>query len=245
MEASCRQALRLGLPAIAFTDHADFDGGGWPDHRPLDVAAYHQQIERCRHRFPELRILSGVELGHPHRFPAETAAILAAGPLDRVLGSAHCVERQGRLADTSLPGLLSAGSAEVFRDYLAEVLDLVRSPVPFSILAHLDYPKRYWPRSELAFREQDYEEEYRAVLEEAAGRGLTLELNTTRGRGPDCLCPGPTVLRWWVEAGGRSLSFGSDAHEPGMIARGFELAAEVAEAVGFRPNPDPTGFWLR
>jgi hypothetical protein len=38
---------------------------------------------------------------------------------------------------------------------------------------------------------------------------------------------------------------GSDAHDPDRIARGFELASQVAEAAGFRPNDDPAGYWLR
>jgi histidinol-phosphatase (PHP family) len=41
------------------------------------------------------------------------------------------------------------------------------------------------------------------------------------------------------------VSFGSDAHDPEKIALGFQLAAELVEAAGFRPNDDPAGFWLR
>ncbi len=116
----------------------------------------------------------------------------------------------------------------------------------FEVLAHLDYPKRYWPHAEVPYREQDYEEEFRAVLRAAAVRDLALEINTTRGVEPGRgLCPGPVVLRWWVEEGGRALSFGSDAHDPERIALGFELAARLAEGLGFKPNHDPTGFWRR
>jgi histidinol-phosphatase (PHP family) len=247
MEATCRRALEIGLPAIAFTDHADFVGGGYPDHRPLDVVAYHGEVERCRALFPALRIVSGVELGSPHRFAAEAAAVLAGGPLDRVLGSVHCVPRDGELVDTSVEGVLDRERApEVFGAYLAEVLALVESAQPFEVLAHLDYPKRYWPHAALAFREEDFEEELRAVLRAAAARGSVLELNTTRGAEPERgLCPGPVPLRWWVEEGGRALSFGSDAHDPERIARGFQLAAQLAEAVGFKPADDPTGCWTR
>jgi histidinol-phosphatase (PHP family) len=59
------------------------------------------------------------------------------------------------------------------------------------------------------------------------------------------LCPGVPVLRWWHELGGAAVSFGSDAHDPTMVAAGFSLATQVVEAAGFRPSPDPTGFWRR
>ncbi|HLH71256.1 MAG TPA: histidinol-phosphatase HisJ family protein [Candidatus Dormibacteraeota bacterium] len=247
MEASCRRALELGLPAIAFTEHADFVGGGYSDHRPLDVAGYLVALDRCRQRFPSLRVLSGVELGQPHRFPSEAAEVLSTGRLDRVLGSVHCVPWAGGLVDVSVEGLLTPERApDLLRSYLAEMLALVERGQGFEVLAHLDYPKRYWPHAKVMYREEDYEEEFRAVLRAAAVRGLVLEVNTTRGMEPGRgLCPGPTVLRWWVEEGGRALSFGSDAHDPERVALGFGLAAQLAEGLGFKPNDDPTGFWRR
>jgi histidinol-phosphatase (PHP family) len=247
MEATCRRALEIGLPAIAFTEHADFTGGGYDDYHPLDVERYLEEVERCRSRFPGLRIVSGVELGQPHRFPAEAAALLGAARVERVLGSVHCVPWQGDLIDVSREGLLEPDrAASSVRTYFIELLALAGSAQPFDVLAHVDYPKRYWPHDRLAYRDQDYEEEIRAVLREAAARGSALEINTTRGAEPSRgLCPGPAVLAWWVEEGGRAVTMGSDAHRPDGVALGFELASQLAEAAGFQPNDDPTGCWLR
>jgi histidinol-phosphatase (PHP family) len=250
LEESCRQALELGLPAIAFTDHADFLGDLRPDMYPVDVPRYLEEIERCRALFPCLRILSGVELGEPHLYPEQAAAVLASGRLDRVLGSVHNATWQGALMDCSeMDDLGELGPRQVqafLHAYFAETLALVTSSQPFEVLAHLDYPRRYLPDAVRPYKEEDYEEEYRAVLRALAARGSTLEVNTTRGIDPvRGLCPGPLALRWWVEEGGRSLSFGSDAHDPTKIAAGFRLAAQLAEAAGFRPSDDPTGFWIR
>jgi histidinol-phosphatase (PHP family) len=243
MEASCRKALDLGLPSIAFTEHADFVKV-FDDQRPLDRAAYLECVERCRSAFPELRILSGVELGEPHRFPAETAALLGTGSFDRVLGSVHCVTSEAGLHDMSQKEAWAGDPAELVRRYLGEVLALAASAAPFAVLAHLDYFKRYWPHGERPFDEREFEAEYRDILRAAAKREAVLEINTTRGAEPHRgLCPGPVVLRWWREEGGRAVSFGSDAHEPARIAAGFAFAAGVAEAAGFRPADDPNGFW--
>jgi histidinol-phosphatase (PHP family) len=247
MEATCRKAIDIGLPAIAFTDHADYVQGVHAGMHRLDIHAYHREVERCRTLFPGLRILSGVEVGEAHRFPAETGALLAAGPLDRVLGSVHCFTWAGELMDGSQLGRLTVGETPAaLRAYFDELLALVRSSQPFAVLAHLDYPKRYWPHAELPYCEDEYEEEIRAVLRGAAARGSVLELNTTRGVEPHRgLCPGRPVLGWWVEEGGRAVSMGSDAHDPERIARGFELAGELAEAAGFQPNDDPADYWRR
>jgi len=106
MEAACRRAVQIGLPAIAFTEHADFVNTLWPDIRPFKVEDYLAEVDRCRALFPGLRILSGVELGEPHRFPAEAAAVLATAELDRVLGSVHCFVWNGRIMDASQMSVL-------------------------------------------------------------------------------------------------------------------------------------------
>jgi histidinol-phosphatase (PHP family) len=247
MEATCRRAVSIGLPALAFTEHADFVVGVHADIAPLDAACYLEEVDRCRRHFPDLRILSGVELGEPHRYPQTAAAILASGAFDRVLGSVHCTRWRDRMLDGSqLDRLPTAEAPGFLRAYFAETLKLVQSAQPFEVLAHLDYPKRYWPHAELPYREEDFEEELRAVLRAAAQRGSVLEVNTTRGLDPRRgLCPGSTSLRWWVESGGRAVSFGSDAHHAEKIGLGFELAAGLVEAAGFRPYDDPSGHWLR
>ena len=248
MDASCRRALELGLPAIAFTDHADFTDYVRAQNGIFDVHAYLDCVERCRARYHDLRILSGVELGEPHRFRAEADAILLTGKLDRVLGSVHCAPLQGRLQDAGQPGFhLTATAAPGFMSlYFEETLGLLASSLPFAVLAHLDYPKRYWPHAELPYRESAYEEQYRTVLRAAARRGTILEVNTTRGAEPHRgLCPGPTVLRWWHEEGGEGVCFGSDAHDPLKVAQGFAYATPLVEAAGFRAAPEPTACWRR
>jgi len=208
-------------------------------------AGYHQAVERCRAKFKGLRILSGVEFGEPHWFPEQTRTVLAAGPLDRVLGSIHCVHIAEDTVDASQFRLRPADEQPgAIRDYFQETLAMVESDTPFDTLAHLDYPKRYWPEAMQPYREEDYKEELRAILTAAARRGLVLEANTTRGE-EGKLCPGLTVLRWWRELGGEAVSFGSDAHRPDKVAGGFELATQVVEAAGFKPAADPMSLWRR
>jgi len=242
MERSCERALEIGLPAIAFTEHADWALVHAGQH-PVDVAGYLEAVERCRARFTSLRILTGVELGEPHWFPKETAEILAAGQLDRVHGSIHCIRIAGEMLDASqFRDRAGLNFPAAVREYFRETLAMVDSGQPFETLAHLDYPKRYWVAGAAPYREEDFEAEIRAILVAAARTGRALEVNTTRG---DVLCPGPTVVRWWREVGGQAVQFGSDAHQPDKVAAGFATAAQVVEAAGFKPSPDPTSQWRR
>ncbi|MFZ0214385.1 MAG: PHP domain-containing protein [Candidatus Dormiibacterota bacterium] len=247
MDATCRRAVEIGLGALAFTEHADYVVGVHEHLRPLDTAAYLEELERCRSRYPDLRILSGVELGEPHQHPDDVRRVLAAIGPERTLGSVHVTSWEGRLLDASQLRRLEPEAAPAFVDgHLAETLRLVESAAPFEVLAHLDYPKRYWPHDRLPFDEERWEEPLRAILRALARRGGVLEVNTTRGAEPHRgLCPGARVLRWWAESGGRAVAFGSDSHEPAYLAAGFRAAGEVVEAAGFRPSDDPAGYWRR
>lgn len=254
MERACERAMTVGLPAVAFTDHADFTTwaragehtaspvvrrvGTHVTTGELDVESYWASLERCRNRFPGLTILSGVELGEPHIFTAEVETLTRIRRFDRVLGSLHCLMVDGM--PTYVTRLLSPERADtVMRDYLKEVLRLVETCDTFEVLAHIDYPKRAWPKNARPFREEDFEEEYRAVLRELSRSGRVLEVNTASP------LPGPCLMRWWREEGGTAVSFGSDAHEPPMVADRFTEAAAIVEASGFRSGNGPFDFWRR
>jgi histidinol-phosphatase (PHP family) len=250
MVAACQRALEAGVPAVAFTEHLDFTDygpgdaiaatgvkpGWWDIIRPLDVTGYLASIEECRHRFPSLRILTGVEAGEPHLFAGSAGAVLAATRFDRVLGSLHTLAWEGRLVNSSsLFRILEP--ADVMRRYLAEVAALVERSDVFEILAHLDYPRRHWPASAGPYPESGFEEEYRAVLHALASSGRVLEINTYSP------LASVTQLGWWRDEGGTAVSFGSDAHEASRVADGFRAAVAVAGAAGFGPGRDPFDFW--
>jgi histidinol-phosphatase (PHP family) len=260
MEKTCERAVQLGLPSVAFTEHVDHttwtmspealarlsadnplarfsDAHGRVTPPPLDVAGYLQSVERCRSRFPELHILTGVELGEPHRHRDAVDAVLAAASFDRILGSLHALEGSRGLEE---PAELFEHRRpdDVLRDYLLEVAELVTGSDAFSALAHIDYPVRYWPATAEDFDPLRFEDEFRHALGVAAVRDLALEINTV-------LPLDATVLRWWREEGGTTVTFGSDAHEPDELARNFARAAAMAQAHGFRAPADPLGLWRR
>jgi histidinol-phosphatase (PHP family) len=258
MERSCARAVAFGLPSIAFTEHADFTAwtiepefrtrirrkaAAWllPDGRfrppPLDAAAYLACVQRCRELFPELRILSGTELGEPHWHEEQVKVLLAGGSFDRVLGSVHSLELDGtRVVDFLFDRAEPAG---LIRAYLAEALRMAESAAPFAVLAHIDYPVRHWPEETAGpFDPVPFEDEYRAVLAALARSGRALEANTA-------VPLPPVIMRWWYEAGGEALVFGSDAHDPSAIARRFADVAAAAEAAGFHPGRHPHDFWHR
>ena len=256
MEATCARAIEIGLPSLSFTEHADFTNWTYgvdadiPDHwshhldqgllRPprLDVDGYLACLERCRERFPVLSIRSGVELGEPHWHAGQAEALLDSAPFDRVLASLHSARIDGGGFGEVGSFFDARGTAGVIREYLLEVIELIEGFDPFTVLAHIDYPVRYWPEGVKPFAAKDFEDEYRGALRALAGRGKVLEVNTRVPLDRD-------IIAWWRQEGGTAISFASDAHTPDALAAGLREAAGWGRAAGFRPSSDPTDFWVR
>jgi histidinol-phosphatase (PHP family) len=258
MERTCLRAIELGLPSVAFTEHADMTPWtlppgtqipqGW-EHLvvgsvfsppPLDLAGYRQCLEQCRARFPGLRIHSGIELKEPHWHAEKTKTLLDLGGFERVLASVHSARlNAGGSGFTEVSARYSDQAPDaVVRDYLDDTLQLVREFDDFEVLAHIDYPIRHWPTETRPYDPREFEDEHREILRVLAAADKVLELNT---RVP----LHSSVLKWWRQAAGKAITFASDAHDPASLAHGFTEAVEVAEAVGFRADDDPLGFWIR
>ena len=259
MEQTCERARQIGLPSVAFTEHVDHtvwtagaglasvradhpvtalvDAAGRVTAPSFDAAGYFDSIERCRAKFVDLRIFSGVEVGEPHWHPEAVQRTLSLGEFDRVLGSLHCLPDGDRFQEPN--DLIDhRDPAEVVRTYLLEVADMVAATEIFSVLAHIDYPVRSWPSHLGPFDPGAFEDEFRHALRATARSGKALEINT--------IVPlHGTVVGWWHEEGGEAVSFGSDAHDPSRVARGFAEGAAMAEAHGFTPSDDPLALWRR
>lgn len=260
MLGSCARASALGLPAIAFTEHVDVtrwvapeplraqlaargvmvgdDGAVTPP--PLAVDGYLAAVARCRERYPDLAILTGVEVGEPHWFAEQTRTLLAGRRFERVLASLHSVHVDGRpwmvdhLAGSHAPDGVEL--ADVLRRYLDEAAVMVAAlPDDVQVLAHLDYPVRSWRGR---FDPAPFEAEFRQVLAPLAASGRALEINT---RVPLAA----RIVAWWRDEGGEAVSFGADAHLPADVGHGFAAAAAMASAHGFRRDRHPHGFWYQ
>lgn len=251
MDATCAQALAIGLPVVAFTEHVDFTPfrAGFLEETlgelvtdgiltapELDVAGYLESVERCRAKYPELRILTGMEVGQPHWHQEELAGLLAQGNFERVIGSLHCLPDGDQFAEPW--ELIPRRPADdVFREYLAEIPRMVAGSELFEVFGHIDYPVRSWPESAGPFDPKEFEDELRHALRALADGERALEFNTR-------LPLNATILAWWREEGGRRLSFGSDAHLAEALGTGLADAAATAEAHGFRRDSKPENPWI-
>jgi histidinol-phosphatase (PHP family) len=188
MAAICQAAASAGIAEIAFTEHADFEPQDECCGR-LDVEAYLREIERCRALLGDrLTIRAGLEVGEPHIYGEEVAAILAAHQFDLVLGSLHWL--QGKLvleADFFAHRTLEDG----LRAYFSELHELVAS-ADFDVLAHFDVVRRgaYRAFGPIQLDYAAHEGVIRSILGQLVAPGKVLEVNSSGcWRGPGGLHP--------------------------------------------------------
>lgn len=273
MIESCRQAVQLGLPSIAFTEHIDMTPWVFP------AAAVNDFPENLKDRFDPP---PGPEL--------ETAgqAHFHAPELD-VDGYFESIE-QCRAMFPSLRILsgLEIGEPHWFPERTAEIL--ARGPFERILGSLHSLTVDGQPRliDEL-FRTQEFsaEDEADAVTDYLA-EAVTMIESEDRfqvfahidylvrqierlGRRHDPrpfeeqyretlralagaerileintrLTLDPLIVGWWHDVGGQAVSFGSDAHTGPAVGGGFAIAAAMAEANGFRRQNDPQDFWRR
>ena len=147
--------------------------------------------------------------------------------------SARCTRCPTRAGWSASPGCCGRTRPATMRRYLAELVDMIESSDVFQVLAHCDFPRRYWPGGTHQYARRTS----RRSTARCSGRwprtGRALEINTSS--------PLASVdqVRWFHEEGGEAVSFGSDAHQPARVGEQFDLAVDVVEAAGFRPGTRP------
>jgi histidinol-phosphatase (PHP family) len=229
----CRLALAAGLKDIAITDHLDID---WP-FKPYcfqidDMDKYIATVKELQKAYDgKLTIRLGVEFGLCSHTLEKYREIAGKYPFDFIIGSIHIVDG----LDPYMKEYYEHRSKEKsYTDYYETIYKLITVFDEFSVLGHLDYPRRYcvYPYDE---RDHliglDIIEE---ILKHLVHAGKGIEVNTSGYRHSSGQpLPHPDILKLYRSLGGEILTLGSDAHEPSYISYGSGRAIEMIKSCGF------------
>jgi histidinol-phosphatase (PHP family) len=233
-----RQARAMGLAAVGFCEHADFDPRE-RDYERLDVARYDRELATARETVPEVLLLQAGEITYQAAFEAQIRGWLSQHPWDYVIASVHLVDYDDGWTIVSEPR--AAGDyfgrhacRKAYVPYFEELLRAAQSGLG-DVLGHLDLVKRYGTALYGPFEPQAFAAEIRAVLQAAIEAGMGLEINTSGLRQlPGETYPGLDVLRWYRDLGGEIVTIGSDAHHVQELGASVRHALDLARMAGFR-----------
>jgi len=231
IDASCVAAIAAGITEIAFTDHVDHQPAdpGYGFYRPVDYLA---EIERVREKYGDrLTILRGAEVDYHDDTRDVVEQFMAewGNKYDFVIGSVH----YGEKGEIIFPEFFAGKSLD---DVMYPYFDQVERAVQtgwFDTIGHLDIPKRYMPRTHRDYDPLRYRDRLMELFSLMIGNGVAFEINTSGIRQrPKTSMPGPAIVRWYTEAGGRRITTGTDSHAAQTVGAGVPRTLEMLQMCG-------------
>ncbi len=233
MAESCKAAIAAGITEIAFTDHIEHqkadEGYGY-----YKIEDYSRSIESVRKTFGDrLTILAGAEVDF-HSDTAEQVErwIAKNGQrYDFVIGSVHYGER-GRIIFQEYYDDHSAD--QVFLPYYDQIEMAIKTGW-FDTIGHLDIPKRYLPNKLRNYDPSVYRDRVSELFKALIASDTAFEINTSGIRqGPKASMPGPAIVRWYVESGGKLITTGTDSHTAQTIGFAIPTTLDMLTMCGIR-----------
>jgi histidinol-phosphatase (PHP family) len=236
MRDMCEQAVRLGLEAVAFTEHVELNPDDDHTYSTFDYHKAREIWEKVRDEFRgRLVVLFGAEVSYWPHLEAEIRRYVEERPFDLVIGSIHHAPVidfwKPRNAETVRSDPDRA--REALKSYFADTEKLASSGL-FDVVGHFGVYERYMPG---AWPEIWGDEELETLLTsavQAIAQNSRLELNAQMLHKPGHLpAPRVEVLKLYREMGGARPVFGSDAHMVAKVGANLHLALEAIREAGF------------
>ena len=231
MADSCEAAIAAGITEIAFTDHVEHQRAdeGYGYYRIDD---YFRSLDAVREQFGDkLTILAGAEVDFHTDTAAEVEQWLKrnGGRYDFIIGSVHYGEN-GRIIFQEYYD--DHAVDDVFLPYFDQIETAVKTGW-FDTVGHLDIPKRYLPDRLRSYDPAAYRDRVQRLLEVFVANEVPFEINTSGIRqAPKSSMPGPAIVRWYVEAGGKLITTGTDSHVARTIGAAIPTTLEMLQLCG-------------
>lgn len=234
-----RAASEKGIDIFAITEHypliEPFDSWGYISLPYYKLDDYLAEIHALRRAYPEMTILSGVEV--------DWLGDLENRPLDRedwsrfdmVLGSVHFLDGWAFDDPAEAETWKTKGVDECWRRYFEIWCQAADARTPFTIMSHPDLIKKFGFRPSF-----DLLPFYREAAEVCASAGKMIEVNTS-GRFYACkeFFPALDMLAEFCKAG-VPCTIGTDAHACVNVDRAIDEACRYLYEAGYRCVTVPT-----
>lgn len=230
MEDVVLKAIELKLNEICFTDHCDYITGDFT--QVVDYPVYYAEFLRLKEKYKDIITLKlGIEFGiqkHMIDYYTHDFGIL---PFDFVLLSIHQIEDL-EFCDREITYQMGRKQADINRSYFEEIDQVICNYKQYSCLSHLDLFKRYDPDGE--YPDVHNEQLIKKILKQAISDGKGIEVNTSSFRyGLSDLTPSRTILKWYLELGGKIITIGSDSHQEAHLYAHIDEVKAILKEIGF------------
>ena len=226
-----KQAIKMQLEEICFTDHRDFD---YPiDSFDLDIETYYQTIMALKKEFKDkIEIKWGIEIGLDLNYFQEINNLVNQYPFDFVIGSIHVIDHTEFYYGDFFKGLTKE---QAHRRFFEEKLKCVKTFDCFNVLGHLDYIMRYGPYDNKKVEHTKYQNIIDEIFKTLIDKDKGIEVNTSgyvvNG---NCGFPNYNQVKRYFDLGGRIITIGTDSHVVDRIGQHVEDVKDNLKKIGFK-----------
>ncbi|MHA1793747.1 MAG: histidinol-phosphatase HisJ family protein [Promethearchaeota archaeon] len=229
---ACKNAIKMGLQGICFTDHLDFDPRD-EGYKFFNWPRYNEMIHSIRKKFPNLIIKSGFELNWQKKFKDEILKFIQGKKVDFILGSIHWVST-GFINEPKT--YVKRSFDDFIEEWNQEAKDLLRNGTCHGF-AHFDYfylqVKNFYPK----IKREDVFDYSRDVIDLMIKNNVSLEINTSAFRkGLSEPFPCWSFIKKYVKIGGQLFHFGSDSHASEQVGYKFSIIKKRLRAIIEKSN---------
>ena len=146
MEEVVKDAIKLKIDEICFTDHVDYGIKNDVDDpvktpcQNVDYEKYFKEIEYLKQKYPDIRIKKGLEFGIQRHTADKFDKLFNRYPLDFVILSCHQTDDKEFWTQDYQKG---KSQKEYNLGYYNEIYEVMKVYKNYSVLGHLDHIVRY------------------------------------------------------------------------------------------------------
>lgn len=202
----------------------------------IDEEEYFHQARHLQEDYEGcMNVLIGAEFGYSLNEKAHAAyqKIYEKYRPDFVINSIHCLGSEDYYEGKPYGEGTIRDKAEVYREYLTNVLKSLSAPYPYDIVGHIGYPTRYAPYEDKAMSLREYGDLIDEILTTIIRKDKILEVNSSNRGGVSRFLPSDEIVERYYQLGGRKISYGSDTHTLVRIADKRDEVTAFLKEVGF------------
>ena len=209
IESLCIDMIQKGVEEICLTEHVDI---GHPDIECQglpDWNHWEQDIEKISTKYPGILIRKGIEVGDNPQYREKIKNYITSRAFDYVLLSLHLVDNKDPYNKEQFFSDITR--EKCYKSYLLSICDELNNYENYDALAHIGYISRYAPWEDKIITYDEFHDIIDEILLFLIKKDKCLEINT-KGPMKGQYCPDKSIVKRYIELGGKLFIFGSDAH---------------------------------
>ena len=223
------KAVKLGLDYFILTDHCDLNYLDKGKDIFFDIKKQHQELDELQKKYPNIRILKGIEIGYKPSEINRINKIINDNHFDLINLSLH---ESDRIDYYFKEEFFKLGIKETLSIYFQRELEAIESFHDFDVFCHLDYGFKTAYLADNKVNIRDYEEILTKIMQALIKEDKALEINI---KVQDVMPIEHTqyLLKLYKKLGGKYLTLSTDAHNITKFHEGYDKYIALIKSEGF------------